>query len=123
MVSKTDLRRIQAALEIASSSDGSYMLGALVVSGGRVLGRGANRRKNDPKYTTSNWSVHAETAALRSVKATRRRSTLYVARVTPGGLPALARPCPACWDEAVRRGVTRVVYTTDAGAYEERVST
>lgn len=109
---------------MATSADGSYMLGAIVVRGGRVIGRGSNRRKNDPKYTPSNWSVHAEEAALRGVKASRgSRTTLYVARVTPGGMPALARPCEACLDAAMKSGVTRIVYTTAEGAYAERVST
>lgn len=91
-------------------------MGAVVVKSGRVLGSASNERKNDPSIPGINrCSIHAETAVLRTTKA--RGSTVYVARLTRSGTPAMAKPCAACEAQLIDHGVRRVIWTIDESSY------
>lgn len=126
-VSSSDLRWVRNAMKVASEGDGGYRLGAVVVKSGSVLGTGANRRRNDPATACgvdrSAWSVHAEEACLRGIRAGRARGgTLYVARVSVRGAARLARPCTNCQMEAMKAGISKMVYTTTNGVAAERIN-
>lgn len=125
-VTAGDLRWLRNAMRAALDSVGGYRLGAVAVRGGSVLGRGANRHRNDPLATGTldreAWSVHAEQACLRGIRSGRARGgTLYVARLSPAGRPRLARPCGVCAAVARSAGINKVVYTTNGGAAAERL--
>jgi tRNA(Arg) A34 adenosine deaminase TadA len=118
-------RWIRRALALAAeNASGGYRLGAIAVRAGRPLAVGVNRHRNDPQRLPElhrdHWSEHAEDACLRKAPSTQG-ATVYVARLTPGGRLAMARPCPRCWDKLVAAGVTTVVYTVNGGVECERI--
>lgn len=122
-LSRTDVGWLKRAALEASQAEGHYCLGAVIVNSGRLISFGYNKRRNDPAFVDVGWSVHAEVDALRRASSEAvEGATMYVARVTPGGRHALAKPCKACRAAAVRAGVTRLVYTTGTDAYAEKVS-
>jgi diaminohydroxyphosphoribosylaminopyrimidine deaminase/5-amino-6-(5-phosphoribosylamino)uracil reductase len=100
MVDKTDERYMRMALALARKGAGrtspNPMVGAVVVRGGRVVGRGYHRRAGE---------AHAEIIALAEAGRAARGATLYVN----------LEPCshygrtPPCIDAVVRAGVSRVV--------------
>ena len=56
-------------------------------------------------------TIHAEVAALNQVDDAQG-CTVYVARTLKSGKTGMSRPCNACTKELIRRGVSKVVYTT-----------
>ena len=100
MPQETDERYMQAALRLARRAAGrtspNPMVGALVVRGGRIVGRGHHVRAG---------ADHAEVAALRQAGAAARGATLYVN----------LEPCshfgrtPPCAGAVIEAGVPRVV--------------
>jgi len=127
IATRSDMRWLERALATAAGNSvldaGGYRLAAIAVRGGRLLGRGVNRHRNDPMgcpgAPRQAWSVHAEVSCLRRVPDAAG-ATLYVARITPGGRPGLAKPCKDCAQVAVDRGISRIVYTS-SGAIVETV--
>ncbi len=119
-VSRSAQRWLLRAAGLASRASGHHRLGAVLVRGGSVIAVGYNSTRNDPRNTDGCWSTHAETRALRLAGAPRG-ATLYVARVTPGGRTAMARPCADCAMDLRAAGVATVVYTTDDGVEIARV--
>ena len=95
-----DERFLRAALGLAERGRGTThpnpKVGAVVVRGGRVVGRGWHRKAGGP---------HAEVEALRQAGGRARGGTLYVT----------LEPCnhfgrtPPCVDQVVAAGVARVV--------------
>ena len=79
---------------------GEVPVGAVVVSGGKVLGRGYNRPvgRNDP-------TAHAEILAIR--KAGRRRGNY---RLSDCDLYVTLEPCAMCLGAAVQARLRRVVF-------------
>jgi tRNA(adenine34) deaminase len=101
-VSDDDERFMRLALHLAveAGKNGEVPVGAVVVSQGQVLGRGANAREAamDP-------TAHAEILALREASAALGSwrldgSTLYVT----------LEPCPMCAGAAVMARLSRLVY-------------
>ncbi|MBI3312171.1 MAG: bifunctional diaminohydroxyphosphoribosylaminopyrimidine deaminase/5-amino-6-(5-phosphoribosylamino)uracil reductase RibD [Candidatus Omnitrophica bacterium] len=95
-----DERFMSLALDLAARARGSTrpnpMVGAVVVRGGRIVGRGFHRRAGGP---------HAERSALRQAGGRARGATLYVS----------LEPCshwgrtPPCTGAIQRAGIERVV--------------
>jgi tRNA(adenine34) deaminase len=92
--------RLALQLAVEAGKNGEVPVGAVVVSQGQVLGRGANAREAamDP-------TAHAEILALREASAARGSwrldgSTLYVT----------LEPCPMCAGAAVMARLSRLVY-------------
>jgi tRNA(adenine34) deaminase len=96
-----DLAWMNIALEEAraAAAVGDVPVGAIVVHGGAIIGRGRNRRELDRDPT-----AHAEIVALRDAAATlgqwRVEATLYVTQ----------EPCPMCAGALVNARVLRLVY-------------
>jgi diaminohydroxyphosphoribosylaminopyrimidine deaminase / 5-amino-6-(5-phosphoribosylamino)uracil reductase len=96
----TDERHLREALALAARGRGrthpNPMVGAVVVRGGRVVGRGWHRRLGGP---------HAEVYALRQAGARARGATLF----------STLEPCnhygrtPPCVEAIIAAGVARVV--------------
>jgi tRNA(adenine34) deaminase len=83
----------------AAAAAGDVPVGAVIVEGTSVLGRGRNRREVDGDPT-----AHAEIVALREAARTLGRwrvdATLYVTQ----------EPCPMCAGAIVNARVARLVY-------------
>jgi len=100
------LRSAQRALEA-----GEVPVGAVVVCGERIVGRGWNRN-----ITNSDPTAHAEIVALREAGA-----TLGNLRLTDCDLFATIEPCPMCAGALVHARIRRLVYGADdpkAGAVQ-----
>ena len=89
------LRSAQRALEA-----GEVPVGAVVVCGERVVGRGWNRN-----ITDSDPTAHAEIVALREAG-----TTLGNHRLTECDLFATIEPCPMCAGAIVHTRLARVVF-------------
>lgn len=99
-------------MTIATTSTCSQKHGAIIVKGGSVIAVGVNRMRNDPKTVESNFSTHAEIAALRSCSdVDLKNATVYIARVNRAGKPMLSAPCEDCASALLARGVKKIVYT------------
>jgi tRNA(adenine34) deaminase len=96
-----DARWMALALEeaLAAGAAGDVPVGAVIVAGDAVLGRGRNRREVDRDPT-----AHAELVALREAARAighwRVEATLYVTQ----------EPCPMCAGAIVNARVRRLVY-------------
>jgi tRNA(adenine34) deaminase len=83
----------------AAGAAGDVPVGAVVLMGGRIVGRGRNRREvsGDP-------TAHAEVEALRAASGAvghwRIEGTMFVTQ----------EPCPMCAGALVNARVTRLVY-------------
>jgi tRNA(adenine34) deaminase len=100
------LRSAQRALEA-----GEVPVGAVVVCGERIVGRGWNRN-----ITDSDPTAHAEIIALREAGATVGNH-----RLTGCDLFATIEPCPMCAGAMVHARIRRLVYGADdpkAGAVQ-----
>ena len=104
-MSEQDERFMQAALKEArrAAADGEVPVGAVVVLGEEIIGRGSNRsiRDHDP-------TAHAEIVALREA-ATR----LGNYRLTGCTLYVTTEPCAMCAGAAVLARIERLVYGCD----------
>ena len=116
-LSAKDRSRLDQAVRIAENSECQKRHGAILTSGGRVLGIGVNTNRNDPAIIGDAqlaYSVHAEVAALRAWGGTNlKNATIYVARIGRNGDPMMSKPCVKCQEALKAAGVKKVVYTID----------
>ncbi len=108
MTQEQDLQYMYQALELAEQAvaHDEVPVGALVVAGGKIVGRGYNQREYGRDAT-----LHAEMIAIRAACATMGGwrlpgATLYVT----------LEPCPMCAGALVNARVERVVF----GAYDPK---
>ncbi len=100
------LRAAQRALE-----EGEVPVGAVVVCGGKIVGRGWNRNITDCDPT-----AHAEIVALRDAA-----TTVGNHRLSDCDLFATIEPCPMCAGALLHARIKRLVYGADdpkAGAVQ-----
>ena len=106
--SELDQRMMDAALEQARQAEaaGEVPVGAVVVAGDEIIGRGANISisENDP-------SGHAEVVALRAAATTRGNY-----RLADATLYVTLEPCVMCAGAIAHARLTRVVF----GAYDRK---
>jgi len=102
----------------------SFLLGAVVAKGSRILATGACSTKTDPKNPklqakTERWQICAEVrACLNALRGTAslKGCTVYVVRVTKTGSQyMMARPCEHCQRFLKERRVKRVYYSNQHG--------
>jgi len=93
-------------------------LGAVIVRGGNIIGRGKNDAggRSTLKGIYGSRSTHAEVAAVMSVKDPKnlRGTCIYVYREA-NRLPANARPCQACREFLQAHGIRKMYYTCESG--------
>jgi tRNA(adenine34) deaminase len=108
MTLPTDIDYMRRALELAraAGAEGEVPVGAVVVSGGRIVGEGANRpiAGHDP-------TAHAEIVALRAAAA-----ALGSYRLNDAVLYVTLEPCAMCAAAMVHARVRRVVF----GAFDPK---
>jgi deoxycytidylate deaminase len=105
---------LDLAIKLAGTVEGVRSRhGAVLVSGGRVLSLGVNKRRNmniagqrSPHYT-----YHAEQQALKGIEKPLHKATLYVARISKANSPVNSRPCSECYKLLVEYNIKEVVYT------------
>ena len=106
--SETDIGHMRAALAEAevAAGEGEVPVGAVIVAGGVVIGKGHNRSEtdNDP-------SAHAEIVALREAA---RQAGNY--RLTVATLFVTLEPCAMCMGALVQARIDRLVF----GAYDPK---
>src|SRR3990172_1679842 len=102
---ESDIQFMREALAEAerAAAEGEVPVGAIVVRGGEIVGRGGNRMigSNDP-------SAHAEIVAMREAS---QRLANY--RLTGCTLYVTMEPCAMCAGAAVLARVKRLVYGCD----------
>lgn len=114
---------LRLALDVArESTHPKWKLGAVLARGARVVASAPNIQKNDPFILEGGpgTSVHAEVNALRKMFRQADRAagtTLYVARVSRGGEPRLARPCLGCYHQLLNAEVRSICYTLNSSGY------
>ncbi|MGE0482965.1 MAG: tRNA adenosine(34) deaminase TadA [Gammaproteobacteria bacterium] len=102
VVSAQDRHWMQLALAQARAAEaaGEVPVGAVVVIGGEVIGRGHNAG-----ITTHDPTAHAEIVALREAAGARGNY-----RLSGATLYATLEPCPMCAGAIVHARIARVVY-------------
>jgi len=91
----------EALIEAAAAAEeGEVPVGCVIVSAGRIIGRGHNRREQD-----RDPSAHAEIVALRQAAAAQG-----FWRVSPAVCYVTCEPCPMCAGALVNARVDRLVY-------------
>lgn len=120
-ITTSDLRWLRHALTQADQAPHvRWRVGAVLVRGGRVVGTGYNRYRNNPSQVeVGEVSYHAEEVALRRA-GDARGATLYVARITRSGELGLAKPCHRCMSDIIGAGVSSVLWTTPYGLEKVR---
>ena len=100
----TDVAAMEAALGEAdlAAAHGDVPVGAVVVAGGEIVGRGHNRREVD-----GDPLAHAELLALRAAA-----HALGTWRLDGATLVVTLEPCPMCAGALVQARVARLVFGT-----------
>ncbi len=111
---------LQLAKELSQMSTHSdHKHGCVIVYKNRVIGKGYNKASTHPKSTHRFNNLHAEMAALFSIKNDYnylpRKCIMYVYRQHKNGSPALSKPCPSCTKLIKLNRLSTVVYTTEDG--------
>lgn len=110
-LARRDYRWLQRSIGVALTSRHSYRMGALAVRGGNLLAYATNKHRNHPRLV-EDWydcSFHAEQSLIENCDTVS--SIVYVARVTPAGRVAIAKPCQSCLRLLSEAGAKRVVWT------------
>lgn len=123
-ITASDIRWLRLALMQAEKAPhAKWRVGAAIVRGGSVVGKGFNKYRNNPALVHHDGvSYHAEAVALRRAGENAIGATLYVARMTLSGNLGLAKPCERCQPLLVEQGIHTVVWTTSSGLHKARSS-
>ena len=136
--SRQQIKFFDKAAEIASCSDfDRYHVGCVAVLKNRIIAAASNKLKTHPiqaeydKYREFNniksdpknmHSLHAEIACLNMIKDRNfcyKDLELYIVRLRKDGDYGLARPCAACMNLIINKGIRRIHYSTNLSfAYE-----
>ena len=101
-------RFMREALRLAERAEkkGEVPIGAVVVAGGRIVGRGYNTRTRSQMAT-----AHAEMRAI-----DRACKKLHSWRLPDAELYVTLEPCPMCMGAALNARIARIYF----GAYEQK---
>lgn len=124
MVSNSQRRYIGIAIEEAKKSTILQRHGCVIVSSGKVIGRGYNSERNysKDKIISNCASCHAEISAIRSVaKRTRyislinllKKAVIYIVRLSPNGDVRSSGPCEHCLDLIKITGIKKIIFLND----------
>ncbi len=112
-------RLIQIATNEAAKSVYMYKLGALVMDGSRIVGKGYNKLKTNPmlRVKYGYHSIHAEIDAI--MKSNGKGDTLLVVRLRRLGDLSCSKPCDKCMKFAKDNGIKKIVYLDWNGDMQE----
>jgi len=109
------MNNIETYISIAKAeawkSDYKYKLGALVLDGNRIVGKGYNKTNVHPYLSRryGYFSRHSECEAI--LKAAGRGDVLIVVRVRKGdGEISCSKPCARCLTFAKDYGIKKIYY-------------
>lgn len=112
---------MMTAKEEATKSNYKQQLGAVIVSGNRILSKGYNQIRHckvGKRYSPWENSVHAERNACSKIdKDKLKGTTIFVFRQYSDGSPALAMPCEDCMKMIIELGIKRVYFSTNKFPY------
>lgn len=119
MLSKRDSAYLSVARYFATKSSAKNTHGAIVVKGGRVIGTGYNKNRNNPHFVSpehikTDCSVHAEKSAIKDAGYDVKNAVIYIARVNRHGEDRNSKPCSRCLRLIEESGIKRVIYTTQS---------
>lgn len=109
---------IQAAKQEANKSSlTDWRIGAVIVRGGRIIGRGHNKysgkiEKFEKLLNIELWSLHAEMNAILDCNGDVEGATLFVAGVKKNGRRVYCRPCEHCLKIIKQMPFNAVYYET-----------
>jgi len=117
---------MSVAKYLASKSQARMKHGAIIVKGGRVIGTGFNKNRNNPlvvseNHIKSHCSEHAEVNAIKDASYNVRNAILYVARVSKNGMDRNSKPCSQCFDIISKLGIKKIIYTVENNEYRNMV--
>jgi deoxycytidylate deaminase len=116
MLSNSERSFLSVARYMASKSTSRQRHGAVLVKGGRVIGTGYNKDKNNPysvspEHIKTHCSVHAEIDAIRDASWNVKGAVLYIARVNAHGQDRYSKPCTRCEVVIEETQIKKVIYT------------
>ena len=134
-LSKTHRAYFEAARAVSQLSDFPRIkVGAVAVSGHRVISSGCNLQRTEPiqkQYNIYRFTedtpaaIHAEIACLKPLMRRKdidfKHIDLYVYRADKRGELMLARPCPSCMQFIKDLGIRNIYYTNDNGYSYENI--
>lgn len=105
------------ALKTAKISEERFKVGAVAVSGGRVIGVACNKGRNHPSVLEdedikSQASICAERRLLALLGDRAKGAIIYVARAKKNGNFGLSEPCDRCKEALSHANIKKVVYSS-----------
>lgn len=105
----------------ATKSEYYQKVGAVVVSGNKILSKACNEIRHcaiGKRYTPWENSTHAERNACRKINKDKLKGCyIFVYRELANGKPSLAKPCDGCMELIKDMGFKRVYYSSDKYPY------
>ncbi len=99
--------------------DQHWRLVAIVINHGKIISIMPNLPlKSHPLVNSYNpkKKIHAEiNTYLHASIEKMKGSILYVFRLCANGKFGMAKPCEMCYNEAIKHGIKRIVFTTENG--------
>lgn len=117
MLSNSEKSFLSVARYMATKSESRQKHGAVIVKGGRVVGTGYNKDRNNPyrvspEHIKSHCSIHAEIDAMRDASWNNLKgAVIYVARVNRNGEDRNSKPCTRCQVVIEETQIKKVIYT------------
>jgi len=101
-------RFVDIAAQQAAKSTFRYRLGAIVLNGREITGRGFNKTKTHPKLVQyGHYTIHAECDALLRAAS---GNILIVVRLSKKGKLVCSKPCDKCMKYIKDYGIKKVYY-------------
>lgn len=116
---------IERGISEAQASDYEpYKMGAVIFKGPRILASGRNEIRGNgkihPKYKYFDNTIHAEQAAILSLKDWNKakNADILIVRINKSGKFSLAYPCPMCQSFLKFLGINKVYFSNRDGDIE-----
>lgn len=107
-----------ARKEAEKSRSPKYRMGAVIVKGNRVIGRGRNRlsgkmNRFERRFQMTLFSLHSEMASLLDCDEDLTGATMFVAGIREDGSNVYSRPCKRCLKILRHTEIKTVYYSTE----------